>query len=132
MKAISIKEPWASMIFRGEKTIETRTWKTKYRGWLLLHASQRPKSPISGKVFALVNLDSCVPMTAEHEEKACCDVYDRAWAWIFKGVIPLKPFPFKGQLRIYEIPDNQIPKSCEITPRHIFHRLKEMAKEDKV
>lgn len=41
MKAISIKQPWASLLFFG-KDIENRTWKTKFRGTVLVHASANP------------------------------------------------------------------------------------------
>ena len=40
MKVISIKQPWASLIISGYKIYEFRTWKTKYRGRLLIHASK--------------------------------------------------------------------------------------------
>jgi len=39
MKAISILQPWASLIVLGHKKIETRSWNTKYRGEILIHAS---------------------------------------------------------------------------------------------
>jgi len=35
MTAISIHQPWASLIAFGEKRYETRSWKTDYRGLLL-------------------------------------------------------------------------------------------------
>lgn len=40
MKVISIKQPWASLIIEGYKEYEFRTWKTKYRGKILIHASK--------------------------------------------------------------------------------------------
>ena len=43
MKAISIKQPWASLIAHGIKDIENRTWKCpqKYIGQrVLIHASK--------------------------------------------------------------------------------------------
>lgn len=40
MKALSVKQPWTSLIFYG-KDIENRTWATKYRGELLIHASAK-------------------------------------------------------------------------------------------
>lgn len=40
MKALSIKQPWASLIAHGIKDIENRTWKTKFRGRIYVHASQ--------------------------------------------------------------------------------------------
>ena len=39
MKAISVKQPWASLIISGIKDIENRKWKTNYRGRVLIHAS---------------------------------------------------------------------------------------------
>jgi activating signal cointegrator 1 len=41
MKVISILQPWASLTVIGAKHIETRTWNTKYRGPLLIHASKK-------------------------------------------------------------------------------------------
>ena len=38
MKAITIKEPWASLIVQGIKKYEFRSWKTNYRGKVLIHA----------------------------------------------------------------------------------------------
>ncbi len=41
IKALSLWEPWASLMATGAKTIETRSWSTSYRGPLLICASQR-------------------------------------------------------------------------------------------
>ncbi len=41
MKAISIKQPWASLIIEGIKDIENRTWKTSFRGTVLVHATAK-------------------------------------------------------------------------------------------
>lgn len=38
MKALTIKQPWASLIMAGIKDVENRTWPTTYRGPLLIHA----------------------------------------------------------------------------------------------
>lgn len=40
MKAISVKQPWAWLIVNGYKDIENRSWDTKYRGAVLIHASK--------------------------------------------------------------------------------------------
>lgn len=42
MKALTIKQPWASLIAHGIKDIENRTWKTKYRGRIYIHAAAHP------------------------------------------------------------------------------------------
>ncbi|AZA75951.1 ASCH domain-containing protein [Chryseobacterium indoltheticum] len=41
MKALSIKQPWASIIAYGIKDIENRTWKTNFRGRIFIHASAK-------------------------------------------------------------------------------------------
>lgn len=45
MKALTIWQPWASLIACGAKTIETRSWSTSYRGPLAIHAAKRVVSP---------------------------------------------------------------------------------------
>jgi activating signal cointegrator 1 len=39
MKALTLWQPWASLIALGQKTIETRCWQTPYRGPLAIHAA---------------------------------------------------------------------------------------------
>ncbi|MEY2355573.1 ASCH domain-containing protein [Lysinibacillus capsici] len=40
MKAITIKQPWATLIALGEKRFETRSWQTKYRIPIAIHAGK--------------------------------------------------------------------------------------------
>lgn len=50
MKAVSIKQPWASLITHGIKDIENRMWRTHFRGRIFIHASGKPdKEPY--KIF---------------------------------------------------------------------------------
>ncbi len=39
MKALTLCQPWASLVALGHKRIETRCWETKYRGTLAIHAA---------------------------------------------------------------------------------------------
>ena len=41
MKALSLWQPWASLIAHGLKEFETRSWGTNYRGPLYIHAAAR-------------------------------------------------------------------------------------------
>lgn len=88
MKVISLMQPWASLIYYKEKFIETRSWKTKYRGEIYIHSSGRLNkfssdtfySPVFrstfenhgiisasqlplGKIIAKATLVDCVPIT---------------------------------------------------------------------
>ena len=89
MKTISLLQPWASLIAIGAKKIETRSWSTKYRGPLAIHASkgfpkllrelcntQPFKAILSkvglnadnlplGKIVATCDLVDCIRMTPE-------------------------------------------------------------------
>jgi hypothetical protein len=40
MLAISVKQPWAALLVAGIKTVEVRTWLTRARGPVLIHASK--------------------------------------------------------------------------------------------
>jgi hypothetical protein len=48
LKVISIIQPWATLIALGEKQFETRSWATKYRGELAVHATKKPNKKICG------------------------------------------------------------------------------------
>ena len=56
MKAITIKQPYATLIAEGLKEYEFRTWKTKYRGDILIHAGKGVDKEAM-KRFAHLNLD---------------------------------------------------------------------------
>lgn len=45
MKALTLWQPWASLVALGVKRIETRSWSTDYRGPLAIHAgTKRPST----------------------------------------------------------------------------------------
>ena len=85
MKVLSLTEPCATLIKEKKKLIETRSWKTSYRGELYIHASSTaiPKDwkndrefmalvnniPLNfGNIICKCNLVDCVYMTKEYVE----------------------------------------------------------------
>ena len=56
MKVLTLTQPWATLVAIGAKRIETRSWATKYRGPLLIHAAAG-LGPVGGK-FGLVDLSA--------------------------------------------------------------------------
>lgn len=40
MKAITLTQPWATLVAMGVKQVETRSWSTAYRGPLAIHAAK--------------------------------------------------------------------------------------------
>ena len=81
MKAITIKQPFASLIAAGLKEYEFRTWKTNYRGEILIHAgkgidkdamkkfeSLKLEYP-TGCIIAKAKITDCVPVTEAVKEE---------------------------------------------------------------
>lgn len=97
MKAISIHPEPAMEILSGKKTEEDRAWSTHYRGPLLV-CSTAIKTPgyLSAHAVCIVDLVEVKKMAKN------------SYRWIFANVRWIKPFPFKGQRRIYQVPDDQI------------------------
>ncbi|HAN10613.1 MAG TPA: hypothetical protein DCP90_08400 [Clostridiales bacterium] len=83
MKTLTIKQPYASLIIKGHKEYEFRTWKTKYRGEFLIHAGQSiDKKALetrfkeydlgdmpTGVILGKVTLTDCVKITSEIAKK---------------------------------------------------------------
>ncbi len=104
MKALSIKEPWITYIADGLKTIETRTWRTAYRGRVLLVGSKKPAGRYSGLAACIVKLADCRLMVKADEEAAQCGYIPGLYSWVLEDVIRLKSsFPVKGSLGLYEV-----------------------------
>ena len=105
MKAISIKNPYATQILRGTKTIEYRTWDTKYRGDLLICSSANPKIPgmLSGYALCIANL---INITYNSKES----IYE----WHLEDIRKIKAFPVKGKLNLFDVDDSFIHLSNEI------------------
>ncbi len=119
MKALSIKEPWASMIRDGKKIIETRTWSTKYRGNILLCASKYPESDISGKAFAIAQLIDVKPMIKEDIVRAQCDMYPGAYSWFLGDIELIESFDVRGKLKLFDVEDKEIKKMSKLS--YHFH-----------
>ena len=86
MKVISLREPYATLIKNKIKLVETRSWKTNYRGELYIHASMSKviKEDVNNK--ELMNL---------------LDGRDLRYAWILEDVEELNPINAKGQLGLW-------------------------------
>ncbi|MBV9748334.1 MAG: ASCH domain-containing protein, partial [Acetobacteraceae bacterium] len=43
IKALTLWQPWASLLVWGDKRLETRSWRTQERGLVLIHAGAAPR-----------------------------------------------------------------------------------------
>jgi hypothetical protein len=106
MKALSVRQPWASRIRLGEKRIEVRSWPTEYRGPLVICATRRPRIgglPV-GVALCVVQLLDCRPMTVNDEPAAGVRLFPGAYAWVLGQVTPIEPpVPVSGRLGLFNI-----------------------------
>lgn len=126
MKALSLKQPWASYVAIGRKTIETRTWPTKHRGKILIVSSKTfdknfpehraiwsinllgSQLPM-GMALAIVDLTNCRPLLTADKKQAM--IYRPGlYAWDLENIQKIEPFPVKGQLGLYNV-----------EPPHLYH-----------
>lgn len=104
MKALSIRQPWASMIASGRKTIEVRSWSTSYRGDLLICAGKKICGHLPvGVALAVVTLTNCRGLTPADVDAAGCPFESGQWAWILERVRIIRSFPVVGQLGLFEV-----------------------------
>ena len=125
MKAISIYPEWAMMVALGFKTVECRTWRTSHRGDLLVcSSSRRADGFVSGHALCVVSLYDVVNFHVEHLEPAMMErseLEDDCLAWCMSNVRLVEPFPVRGRLRLYDVPDDRIRVLGKPT-RRLFER----------
>ena len=124
MKVLTIRQPWATLIIQGDKRFEFRSWQTKYRGELLIHAGKGidkeamkrlenyiPKDMPTGKILGKVTLVDCVQMSPEFKEmllKENKDIYADSsfkenYGWQLKNVEVFDNLiEAKGKLGLWE------------------------------
>lgn len=112
MKALSIQPYWATLTLQAAKMVEWRSWKTGYRGDLLICASSGPNwaGSICKHALCIVDLVDVEPFRKKHLEPACMDELPepRGYAWVFDNVRFVEPFEVKGKLHIYEVDDDLV------------------------
>jgi hypothetical protein len=137
LKALSVKQPFAYLIATGQKTIETRTWKTNYRGDVLICSGKTPHTGTllyferntiistsamryayqhkthelmqMGKALCIARLVGCRKMNDNVSDRvaAWCEYQPDTYAWVFEDVRPVDPFPIKGQLGLWDVTERQ-------------------------
>lgn len=138
MKALTICQPYAELIARGDKRVENRTWSTPYRGSLYIHAGKsrnwldiwfngnceidgETRIPIHamtfGAVVAIATLADCLPYDCVAD-----GVYDKKypwlrthehangpWCWVLENVQRLTvAIPWRGAQGLFEIPETGV------------------------
>ena len=127
IKALSLWQPWATLVARGAKARETRHWQTSYRGPLAIHAAKTldmagaperlcqallgPRwweACLRGAVVAIGELRGCVRTETlegrlNHAEYAAGNYAPGRFAWTLANVRPLvEPIPTIGRQGLFD------------------------------
>jgi hypothetical protein len=131
MKALSIRQPWAWAILRAGKRIENRSWPTRFRGPVLIHAGvykpkQQDVDDFNAAFFkAVPSIEDRKRICPQFTEALslyrggivgravivdCVSQSDSPWffgpyGFVLDQVEPLPFRPFKGALGFFDVPD---------------------------
>lgn len=135
MKVLSLKQPWATLIALGEKNIETRSWATKYRGKIAIHASKTIDKKVfqqytfnrilkkhgitdisqipTGVIVAIADLTEIIPteelkINISRQEKILGIYKKGRFGWVLKNVKPINHIIAKGRLGVWDYNADEI------------------------
>jgi hypothetical protein len=134
MKALTICQPYAELIARGEKPIENRTWPTRYRGPIAIHASKsrswmEPEDDEQypgmafGAVVAVADLVACLHLgdppgfrwPERWERLARHEHTNGPWCFVLENVRRIEPVPCRGAQGFWEW---ESPESADAVDPH--------------
>ena len=122
MKALTIREPWASLIINKYKKYEFRSRKTNYRGEILIHAGKNAKKADLAKfqeyhldyqfgaIIGMATISDCIKINKEWMEERKKEnplIYDKnvqeeEYAWVLTDIKKYKKaIPEKGKLGLW-------------------------------
>lgn len=154
MKALSIIQPWTSLIATGIKDIENRTWRTNFRGEFLLHASarhlhdgwealnedQRKAAERLIQPFGTVNDVRLLPVSAIIGKATLTDCVQNhssvwaekgVWNWVLKDVVLFERpiLNVKGKLGFWEFDDSLLADVRPCVETAVYSRVVYFQKE---
>jgi hypothetical protein len=130
MKALTLWQPWATLVAIGKKGLETRHWRTHYRGTLAIHSAKKPlyktrdmhptlftdceDVPIDdwplGCVIATVDLVDVKLITPDSNRFISMLEYhlgnfnvenERRYMWVLRNPKQITPVPTPGRQRLW-------------------------------
>jgi len=115
MRVLTIKEPYATLIKKKLKYIETRSWKTNYRGEIYIHSGLSKLYCLEelsyGYIICKAKLVDCIYMDEDFINKERKRNYTNfiageykvgRYAWVLTDIEEIKPIKAKGKLGIWK------------------------------
>lgn len=109
MRVLTVRQPWASLIASGRKTIEVRSRSTRYRGPVAILAG-KGRDPECGStvypagvIICVVDLTDCVDLDPSHNRASCLSAIRFAqcighYAWVLRAPRDVRHITARGQL----------------------------------
>lgn len=124
MRALSVRQPFATLIVGGFKTLEVRSWATTHRGELLICATAKPNNWFlkdggdlalmpAGGMLGIVRVVDCRPMRPDDCDASLSDYSPGAYVWVLEPVCEVEPDPVIGKLGLFHVPDGDIKRLTE-------------------
>jgi len=121
LKALTIRQPWAELILRGRKPFELRSWRTKYRGLLVIHAAAKvdawdarhfgldPAKLVTSAFVGFAILSDVRPYTRADarllkRRRAGYGWFPGNLSWVLRKPRRIAPVRAKGQLSLFDVP----------------------------
>lgn len=134
MKCLSIKQPWATLILQGGKDIENRSWMSRQRGTVLIHASKAMTideyehaisfaAPMLRKTHEIDSEQFGATFNYEAQQRGgivgmfdivdCVKSSSSPWymgdvGFVLVNPRPLPFTPYKGALGFFNVPDDVV------------------------
>jgi hypothetical protein len=128
--ALSLKQPWATLLVYGYKSVEVRPWRTLYRGPVLIHAARVPDlrpeawalvpdeiyvaAQMAGGIIGAGDLTQCLAYDtaaafardrARHLNPSSWFCKRSLYGFVFAQVRRLPFRPYRGSVRFFPIPE---------------------------
>jgi ASCH domain-containing protein len=123
MKCLSVLQPYADLIVKGKKTIELRTWNTKFRGEVLVHAPSKIKTDVCMKlgidetklrtgviigkveIYDVKTYGSISELKTDYKKHFAAEEFlHHKYGFLLKNPKELRvPIPYKGNLGFFNV-----------------------------
>ena len=132
MKALTLTQPWATLVVEGAKEWETRSWRTSFRGPLAIHAAKgfprwaieicfeepfastllglgypTPGDLPTAAIIGAVWMNGCIrtgQVSVSEPEKSFGDFGIGRYMWQLGTPYKVDPIPYKGALGLFNVP----------------------------
>lgn len=139
--ALSIRQPWATLVLMGRKTVEIRRWSTPVRGRIFLHAGKiadprsegwdaiteewRPLTELRGGLIGTIELTDCIAYRTLDQFRADQQLHLNDPTWFLPPVLwgfrfakpkPMKFHPCPGQVKFFPVESPPPPARRVVRP----------------